>query len=52
MDEIHIMAGLKSDGTPDTTKERLINLSGKVTCNSLYVNGVQITGNGGVAVFG
>lgn len=52
MDEIHLMAGLKADGTPDTSKERLINLSGKVTCNSLYVNGVQITGNGGVAVFG
>ena len=52
MDEIHLMAGLKSDGTPDPNKERLINLSGKVTCNSLYVNGVQITGNGGVAVFG
>ena len=52
LDEIHLMAGLKSDGTPDPNKERLINLSGKVTCNSLYVNGVQITGNGGVAVFG
>ena len=52
MNEIHIMAGLKSNGTPDTSKERLINLSGKVTCDSLYVNGVQITGNGGVAVFG
>lgn len=52
MNEIHIMAGLKSDGTPDPAKNRLINLSGKVTCDALYVNGVQITGNGGVAVFG
>ena len=52
MDEIHLMAGLKSDGTPDPAKNRLINLSGKVTCDALYVNGVQITGNGGVAVFG
>ena len=46
------MPGLKQDGTPDPNKERLISLSGKVACESLYVNGVQITGNGGVAVFG
>lgn len=52
MANIHFLPGLKQDGTPDPNKERLVSIGGKLSCNELIVNGVNITGNNMVAVFG
>ncbi len=48
---IYILPGLNQNGTP--SGNGVITLAGRVECNSLYVNGVQVTGNPTTkAVFG